>query len=89
MSQTVTERAAEHICDSVHQGSCATGAIADAIEDGLGVARRAVQRSCDAAGEFQDDTTQRLKRHLSLTVMATFATGVAAGTLIALMIKRR
>jgi len=89
MSQSVTEKTAEQIGDSVRKASCATGAIADAIEDGLGVVRRAVKQGGDAADEFLDDTTQRLQRHLALTVVATFATGIAAGTFIGLMMKRR
>jgi len=89
MSQTVVERTAEHIAESAHQARRATSAIADAIEDGVGVARRAAKRSGDAAEEFVNDTTQRLQRNLVLTVATTFAVGVAAGTLIGWMMKRR
>lgn len=89
MSQTVVERTAEHIAESAHQASRATSAIADAIEDGVGVVTRAAKQGGDAAEQFLDDTTQRLQRHLVLTVAATFAVGVAAGTLIGWMLKRR
>jgi hypothetical protein len=89
MSQTVLERTAEQIGKSVHQASRATGVIADAIEDGVGVARRAAKQGGDAAEEFLDDTSQRLQRHLLLTVATTFAVGVTAGTLIGWMMKRR
>ena len=89
MSQTVVERTAEHIAESAHQASRATSAIADAIEDGVGVVTRAAKQGGDAAEEFLDDTTQRLQRHLVLTVATTFAVGVAAGTLIGWMLKRR
>ena len=89
MSQTVVERTAEHIAKSVHQASRATSAIADAIEDGVGVARRAAKHGGDAAEEFLDDTTQRLQRHPLLTVATTFAVGVTAGVLIGWMMKRR
>jgi hypothetical protein len=89
MSQTVVERTAEHIAESAHQASRATSAIADAIEDGVGVVRRAAKQGGDAAEEFLDDTTQRLQRHLVLTVATTFAVGVTAGTLIGWMMKRR
>ncbi len=89
MSQTVVERTAEHIAESAHQASRATSAIADAIEDGVGVVRRAAKQGGDAAEEFLDDTTQRLQRHLVLTVATTFAIGVTAGTLIGWMLKRR
>ena len=89
MSQTVMERTAEHIGESARQASRATSAIADAIEDGVGVVRRAAKQGGDAAEEFLDDTTQRLQRHLVLTVATTFAVGVTAGTLIGWMMKRR
>ena len=89
MSQTVVERTAEHITESAHQASRATSAIADAFEDGVGVVRRAVKQSGDAAEEFLNDTTQRIQRHPVLTVATTFAVGFTAGALIGWMIKRR
>jgi hypothetical protein len=89
MSQTVVERTAEHIAESAHQASRATCAVADAIKDGVGVVRRAAKQGGDAAEEFLDDTTERLQRHLILTVAATFALGVTTGTLIGWMMKRR
>jgi len=89
MSQTVAERTAEYIGESARQASCATSAITDAIKDGVGVVRRAAKQGGDAAEEFLDDTTQRLQRHLLLTVATTFAVGVTAGTLIGWMMKRR
>ena len=89
MSQTVAERAAEHIAESAHQASRATSAVAEAIEDGVGIARRATKRGGDAAEEFLDDTTQRIQRHPVLTLATTFALGFTAGALIGWMIKRR
>jgi hypothetical protein len=89
MSQTVLERTAEHIAESAHRASRATNAVADAIEDGVGVVRRAAKQGGDAAEEFLDDTTQRLQRHLVLTVATTFAVGFTTGTLIGWMMKRR
>jgi len=89
MSQTVLERTAEHIAESAHQASRATSAVADAIEEGVGVARRAAKQGGDAAEEFLNDTTQRLQRHLVLTVATTFAVGLTAGTLIGWIMKRK
>ena len=89
MSRTVAERTAEHIQESAHQASRATSAVADAIEDGVGVVRRAAKQGGDAAEEFLNDTTQRIQRHPVLTVATTFAIGVPAGALIGWMMKRR
>lgn len=88
MSQTVTERAAQQITESAHQASRVTHAVADAIDDGVRTARRAAKQGGDAAEEFLDDTTQRLHRHLMLTVATTFAAGLTAGALIGWMVKR-
>ena len=89
MSQTVVERTAEHIAETAHRASRATCAVADAIEDGVGVVRRAAKQGGDAAEEFLNDTTHRIHRHPVLTVATTFAIGLTAGTLIGWMIKRR
>jgi ElaB/YqjD/DUF883 family membrane-anchored ribosome-binding protein len=89
MSQSVLERTAEQVTDSARQASRATNAIADAIEDGVGVVRRAARQSGDAAEELLNDTTQRIQRHPVLTVATTFAVGLAAGTAIGWMMRRR
>lgn len=89
MSQTIVERTAENIAESAHQARRATGAIADAIEDGVGVVRQAAKQGCDAAEEFLNDTTHRLQRHLALTVATTFAVGAASGVFIGWMMKRK
>ncbi len=89
MPQNVLERTAEHIAESAHQASRATSAVADAIEDGVGVVRRAAKQGGDAAEEFLNDTTQRIQQHLVLTLATTFAVGFTAGALIGWMIRRR
>jgi ElaB/YqjD/DUF883 family membrane-anchored ribosome-binding protein len=89
MSQTVLDRTAEHIAESARQASRATSAVADAIEDGVGVVRRAAKQGGDVAEEFLNDTTQRIQRHPVLTVATTFAVGFTAGAFLGWMIKRR
>jgi ElaB/YqjD/DUF883 family membrane-anchored ribosome-binding protein len=89
LSQTVLERTAEQIAESAHQASRATSAVADAIEEGVGVVKRAAKQGGDAAEEFLNDTTQRVQRHPVLTVATTFAIGFTAGAVVGWMIKRR
>jgi ElaB/YqjD/DUF883 family membrane-anchored ribosome-binding protein len=88
MAQTILERTADHITESAHQASRASSAVADAIHDGVGVARSAAKQSGDAVEEFLDDTSQRIQRHPMLIVATTFAAGFTAGALISWMIKR-
>ena len=89
MAQSVLERAGEQIAESSRKACRTTSAVADAIEDGVGSARRVAKQGCDAAEEFLDDTTKRLQRHPIETVVASLAVGVAAGILIAWTLKRR
>jgi hypothetical protein len=62
----------------------ATSAVADAIEGGVGVVRRAAKQGGDVAEEFLSVTTQRIP---ALTVAATFAVGFTTGALISWIIK--
>jgi ElaB/YqjD/DUF883 family membrane-anchored ribosome-binding protein len=89
MAQSVLERAGEYIGESARQASRTTSAVADAIEDGVGAAKRVTKQGCDAAEEFLDDTTKRLQRHPTETVVASLAIGGAAGILIGWTMKRR
>src|SRR5579863_7322660 len=77
MSQTVGERAADHITESAGHASRATRAVADAVNDGVGIARRAAKQSGEAAEEFLDGTARRVRRHPARTVAATFVVGFA------------
>jgi ElaB/YqjD/DUF883 family membrane-anchored ribosome-binding protein len=89
MAQSVLERTGEQIAETARKASRATSAVADAIEDGVGAARRVAKQGGDAAEELFDDTTKRLQRHPVETIVVTFAVGVAAGIAIGWMIKRR
>jgi len=89
MSQTVMENAAETVTESAQQASRVTGAITDAIENGVGMVSHVAKHGSDAAEEFLNDTTGRLQRRLALTVAATFTFGVATGALIGWTMKRK
>jgi hypothetical protein len=89
MSQTGVDRAAELFVESAHQASCASGAIADAIGDGVEVVTRTAKQSGDAAKDYLNETTRRLRRNPGLTMAATFAVGLTAGAFLGWVIKRR
>jgi ElaB/YqjD/DUF883 family membrane-anchored ribosome-binding protein len=88
MMQSMFERTGEQIADTAHKTSRAASAVADALEDGVGTARRAAKQGCYAAAELFDDTKRRVQRHPVETVVATFAAGIAAGTAIGWMMRR-
>lgn len=89
MAQSVLEQASEQIADTAHKASRAASAVADAFEDGVASTRRAARQGCYAATEFFDDAKRRVQRHPLETIAATFAAGIAAGTLIGWIMKRR
>ncbi len=88
MAQSMFEQAGEQITDTAHKASRAASAVADAIEDGVGAARRAAKQGGYAAAELLDDTKRRVQRHPIETVAATFAAGIAAGVAISWMVRR-
>jgi ElaB/YqjD/DUF883 family membrane-anchored ribosome-binding protein len=89
MAENILERADAQVAESIHRLSRATSAMAEAMDEGVGVIKRAVKRSSDAAEELVDDTTQRIKRHPVEATAATFAMGFIVGGFIGWMISRR
>ena len=89
MTQSMFEQTGEQIADTAHKASRAASAVADALEDGAGAARRAVKQGFYAGAELLDDTRRRVQRHPIEAVVATFAAGIAAGTAIGWMARRR
>jgi methyl-accepting chemotaxis protein len=88
MAQTLVERTADQISETAHQASRATSAISDAIDDGVGVVRRAAKQGGDAAEEFVNDSIKRMQRNILLTIAATFAIGAGAGAIFGWFSKR-
>jgi ElaB/YqjD/DUF883 family membrane-anchored ribosome-binding protein len=89
MTQSMFEQAGEQFSDTAHKASRAASAVKDAVEDGVGAARRAAKQGRYAAAELIDDTKRRVQRHPVEAVVATFAVGIAAGTAISWMVRRR
>jgi ElaB/YqjD/DUF883 family membrane-anchored ribosome-binding protein len=86
---TVLEKTGEQIAEGVHKVSRATSAVAGALEDSIAMAKRVGKKGSDAAEEFMDDTTQRIKRHPIETVMMAFAAGFIAGAFVSWMARHR
>ncbi|HJZ72472.1 MAG TPA: hypothetical protein VKE51_12090 [Vicinamibacterales bacterium] len=57
-------------------------AIADAIEDRMNVAKRAVKQGYRATEDFVDETTHKIKREPLRALGLSFVVGVAAGWLL-------
>ena len=89
MSQTLVEKASEHIAQSVREASRVTAAVADAGVDGVEAAKRAAKQGGDAAEDFVNDSTRRIQRNPLLTVAVTFVTGLAVGMLAGLSMRRK
>lgn len=89
MTKDILERADEQVAESMRKLTKATSAMADAIDESVGVIKHAVKRSGDAAEELLDDTTQRVKRHPIETMAATFAVGVLVGSFVGWLMSRR
>jgi len=89
MTQTVLEQMGVQIDETAQSASRAATAVADALEDGGGAARRVTKQGSDAATELLDDTRRRVRKHPLETVAATFAAGIGAGALIGWMMKRK
>lgn len=89
MTKDILDRADEQVAESIRKLTHATSAMAEAIDEGVGVIKHAVKRSGDAAEELMDDTTQRVKRHPIETMAATFACGIILGGFIGWIASRK
>ena len=96
MAQAAVNQATDFFEETVQQATRATGAVADAFQDGLGearramkVAKRAVKQGSEAAEEFLNDTTKNVRRHPMQTIAITFAVGATVGAVFAWALKRR
>ena len=89
MAQNVVDKTADYITDSAHHAARATGLLADAIDDGVKVVRRAARHGSDAAEEFLNDTTKLVQRNLWATMAVTLMVGVMSGAMFGWMMKRR
>ena len=89
MAQSVLEHLGVQIDETARKASRAASAVADALEDGGGAARRVTKQGSHAAAELLAETRKRVQRHPIETVAAAFAVGIVVGAAIRWMLKRR
>jgi hypothetical protein len=89
MAKDIFEEADEQVAESIRKLTRATSAMADVIDEGVGVIKHAVKRSGDAAEELMDDANQRVKRHPTATMATTFTLGVIVGGIIGWAVSRK
>lgn len=85
----MAEAAAQHPPIPIRAVSRAAAALADAVEDSLAAARRIGTDTSDAAEQWMDDTSQRIKRHPAETVIGAFAAGIMLGAFLGWLTHRR
>jgi F0F1-type ATP synthase assembly protein I len=69
--------------------SRAATAMADAVEDSLIAAKRIGKDTSDAAEQFMEDTSQRIKRHPVETVVGALGAGIMLGAFLGWLTHRR
>jgi ElaB/YqjD/DUF883 family membrane-anchored ribosome-binding protein len=89
MAQSVLEQMGVQIDETARRASRAASAVADALEDGAGAARRVTKQGSHAAAELLANTKKRVQRHPFETIAAVFTAGILAGAAIRWMMKRR
>ena len=62
--------------------------VADAVEDGLSAAKRAVKQGCRAAEDLVDDAEYQVKQHPLSAVGVSFGIGLGLGAVIGVLLAR-
>jgi ElaB/YqjD/DUF883 family membrane-anchored ribosome-binding protein len=63
-------------------------AVADAVEDGINAAKRAINRSRRATEDLLDEAQYRVKRHPLNALGISFGVGLGLGALIGILVAR-
>jgi ElaB/YqjD/DUF883 family membrane-anchored ribosome-binding protein len=82
MAKTVLDKTGDYIGKSVDDASQFASSVADAVEDGLGAARRAAKDGSEAVERFVKDTNKRVRRNPIESVLTSLAFGLLVGFLV-------
>jgi ElaB/YqjD/DUF883 family membrane-anchored ribosome-binding protein len=63
--------------------------LGERVKEGVEFVKKIGRTSSDAAEEFLEDTTKRIRRHPAETVVGAFAVGVAVGALVTFIVRRK
>jgi ElaB/YqjD/DUF883 family membrane-anchored ribosome-binding protein len=61
-------------------------AVADAVDDGIGAAKRAIKHGRRAAADLVDDGAHQVKRHPASALGIAFGIGVGVGAVIGMLL---
>jgi ABC-type transporter Mla subunit MlaD len=89
MTYSVLEQMGDRIDETAQNASRTASAVADALGESVTAAGRAAKHGSHAATELLDNTKERFQRHPIETFAVIFAAGIAAGAVIASMVRRR
>lgn len=82
MAKSVAGKTSDYIGETIHDASQFTSSVVDAVEDGFGVAKRAVKDGRDAVEEFVNDTNKRVRRSPMESVLISLAFGLVLGFVV-------
>jgi len=85
----IAEKAAEKVEEKIHQLPRVTSMFADALDDGIEVAKRVGKHTSDATEKLMDDAVNRVKRHPVESLVMVFALGFIVGGLVDWLTRRK
>ena len=82
MAKSLVDEAGNYIGEAVRNASQFGATAADAVQDGVNTAKRAVADTRDAVEDLVDQTARRVKRQPIESILISLAVGVAVGFIL-------
>lgn len=89
MAQAMFGQASEKITGTAQKAYRTASAVADAVESGARAARRSGKQVGEAAEVLFHTTKRRMMRHPIEAALTALAAGIAAGTTLVWMVRRK